>query len=163
MTWSRFLRIPFVLGAALLAGTVACSNSSDVTGSGGALGRVAVSAPDNATSGVAFNADVNATNVGVEGIHNGIVTVSLPPPLTVNSVDPSAGTQATFSNGGAGATVTWTLNTLDSNTQSTLRINTTGTLLAAQPAQTLRIQASMRADGINAGDAVAFKDVQLMP
>jgi hypothetical protein len=163
MNWSRFLRIRYVLGAALLAGAVACSDSSDVTGGNGALGRVAVSAPDSATSGIAFNADVNATNVGVQGIHNGMVTVTLPPPLTVNSVDPSPGTQATFSNAGGGATVTWTLNTLDSNTQSTLRINTTGTLLAAQPAQTLRIQASMTADGINAGDAVAFDDVQLMP
>ena len=106
---------------------------------------------------------MNASNVGVQGIHNGSVTVSLPAPLRVHSVEPSPGTQATFSNGGVGATVTWTLNTLDSNTQSTLRINTTGTLLPGQPAQTLRIQGSMTADGIQAGDAMAFDDVQLMP
>jgi len=161
MRLSRYLRL--ALPAALLAGAFACSDSSDVTGSGGALGRVEVRAPDSATSGVAFNADINATNVGVEGIHNGVVQVTLPPPLSVNSVEPSAGTQATFSNSGGGSTVSWTLNTLDSNTNSSLRINTTGTLLAAQPAQTLRIQASMTADGIRAGDAVAFKDVQLMP
>jgi hypothetical protein len=160
MNWSRWYR--FAIPAALLAGVVACGNSSDVTGANGALGRVAVSGPDSATSGVAFNVDVNATNVGVQGIHNGIVQITLPPPLGVNSVDPSPGTQATFSNG-VGATVTWTLNTLDSNTQSTIRINTTGTLLAPQPAQTLRVQASMTADGIHAGDAVAFKDIQLMP
>jgi hypothetical protein len=159
----RSLLVRLFLPAALLAGAVACSDSTDVTGSGGALGRVEVRAPDNATSGTAFNVDINATNVGVEGIHNGAVQITLPAPLSVNSVDPSAGTQATFSNSGAGATVSWTLNTLDSNTNSSLRINTTGTLLPAQPAQTLRIQASMTADGIRAGDAVAFKDVQLSP
>jgi hypothetical protein len=161
MTSPRFLRI--LLPAALLAGALACSDSTDVTGTSGALGRLEVRAPDSATSGVAFNVDLNATNVGVQGIHNGVVQVTLPPPLLVNSVEPSPGTQATFSNAGAGSTVTWTLNTLDSQTQSTLRINTTGTLLAAQPAQTLRVQGSMTADGIAAGDAVAFKDIQLMP
>jgi len=160
MKWSRFYR--FAIPAALLAGVVSCGDSADVTGANGALGRVAVSAPDSAVSGTAFNVDVNATNVGVQGIHSGIVQVALPPPLVVNSVDPSPGTQATFANA-SGATVTWTLNTLDSNTQSTLRINTTGALLPGQPAQTLRVQASMTANEIHAGDAVAFKDVQLMP
>ncbi len=157
----RFLRI--LLPAALLAGAVACSDSTDVTGSNGALGRLEVRAPDTATSGTPFNVDLNATNVGVQGIHNGFVTVALPVPLNVNSVEPSPGTQAAFSNSGGGSSVSWTLNTLDSQTQSTLRINTTGLLLPGQPAQTLRVQGSMTADGIAAGDAVAFKDVQLMP
>jgi Domain of unknown function DUF11 len=161
MKWSRLLG--FALPIALLAGVVACGDSTDVTGANGALGRLEVRGPDSATSGIAFNVDVTATNVGVQGIHNGIVQVTLPAPLNVNSVEPSPGTQATFSNGGGGSTVSWTLNTLDSNTQSTLRINTTGVLLPGQPAQTLRVQASMTADGINAGDAVGFKDIQLMP
>jgi hypothetical protein len=160
MSLSRSLR--FALPAALLAGALACSDSSDVTGTSGALGRVEVRSPDSATSGVAFNVDINATNAGVQGIHDGVVQITLPAPLAVNSVDPSAGTQATFSNG-SGATVTWNLNTLDANTNSSLRISTTGTLPAGSAAQTLRIQASMTSDRINAGDVVAFKDVQLMP
>ncbi len=156
----RLLRI--VLPAALLAAVVACSKSSDVTGANAALGRVAVSAPDSAVSGTSFRVDVSALNVGVQGIHNGMVQVTLPGPLTVSAVDASPGTSATFT-GGSGGSVTWTLNTLDANTQSTLHITTAGTLPAGSAAMTVRIQASMTADGINPGDATAFKDVQLTP
>jgi len=159
MKLSRFLR--FAIPAVLLAGAAACGDSNDVTGSGGALARLSVDAPASATSGQPFDVDVDALNIGVEGIHSGVVQITLASPLVVNSVTPSPGTQATFSNSASGATVTWTLNTLDSNTQSDLRINATGTLLAVENARTVRVQASMTADGINAGDAVAFDDVQL--
>jgi hypothetical protein len=156
----RLIRL--VLPAALLAAVVACSKSNDVTGANGALGRLSVSAPDSAVSGSVFRTDISALNVGVQGIHNGMVQVTLPGPLTVNSVDASPGTSATFT-AGPGASVTWTLNTLDANTQSTLHIETVGTLPAGSAAMTVRIQASMTADGINAGDATAFKDVQITP
>jgi hypothetical protein len=159
MRFPRILRLVApALAIALVAG---CSDSNDVTGSGGALARLAVDAPANAVSGQAFDVEVDALNIGVEGIHNGIVTITLAAPLFVNSVSPSPGTTATFTNTASGAAVTWTLNTLDSNTQSDLRINATGTLPAAEAARTVRVEASMTADGINPGDAVAFDDVQL--
>ena len=155
----RFVRIlRFAAPAVLVAGLVACGNS-DTTTSNGALGRISVDAPDNATSGQPFNVEIDALNVGVQGIHNGVVTVSVPAPLVIDSVAPSGGTQATF----AGGTITWTLNTLDSNTQSTLHFTVTGTLPAGSAAMTLTIQASMVADGIHAGDAVATDTFQLNP
>ncbi|HTO88479.1 MAG TPA: hypothetical protein VMR54_13245 [Thermoanaerobaculia bacterium] len=92
-----------------------------------------------------------------------VVLVTLPTPLTVNSVLPSGGTDATFDNASSGATVTWNLNTLDSNTQSTLRITTIGMLAPGDAARTVTVQASMTADGIRPGDAVAQKNIQLMP
>jgi len=152
----------YVLPVALLAGALACSKSSDVTGAVNALGRISVSAPDSATSGSQFDVEVDALNVGVQGIHNSMVTITLPAPLTVNSVNASPGTTATFT-AGPGATVTWNTGTIDANTQSTLHIETVGMVPAGSAAMTVRIQASMTADGINAGDAVAFKDVQLNP
>jgi hypothetical protein len=159
MKFPRFLRIALpVLAVALAAG---CSDSNDVTGSGGALARLSVNAPGSAVSGVGFNVEIRALNVGIEGIHNGVVTITLAAPLAVNSVAASPGTSATFSNAASGATVTWTLNTLDSNTSSDLQIAVTGTLPAGENARTVRVEASMRADGINPGDAVAFDDVQL--
>jgi hypothetical protein len=161
MRLSRLLRI--AIPSALLAAALACSDSNDTTTAPGALGRVSVDAPGSATSGQAFNTDVDALNVGVQGIHNGVVQVTLASPLFINSVTPSAGSSATFTNTASGASVMWTLNTLDSNTRSTLRINATGTLSPAEAARTVRIQASMTANGINPGDAVAFDDVQLTP
>ena len=159
MKFSRSIRLAST--AALLAGAFACSKSSDVTGAVNALGRVSVSAPDNATSGASFDVAVTALNVGVQGIHNSMVQVTLPGPLTVSAVNASPGTTATFT-AGPGATVTWNTSTIDANTQSTLHITTVGTLSAGS-AVTVRIQASLTADGINPGDAVAFKDVQINP
>ena len=152
----RFLRFAAIV--TLLAGAVACGNSDTTTGNG-ALGRVSVNAPDSVTSGQAFDVEIDALNIGVQGIHNGAVAVTFPAPLVVNSVDASGGTQATF----AGGTVTWTLNTLDSNSQSTLHVNVTGTLAAGAAPMTLTVQASLTADGIRAGDAVATDTFQLMP
>lgn len=160
MKFSRSIRIAST--AALLVGAFACSKSSDVTGAINALGRVSVSAPDNATSGASFDVEVTALNVGVQGIHNSMVQVTLPGPLTVSSVNASPGTTATFT-AGPGATVTWNTSTIDANTQSTLHITTVGTLSSGSAVVTVRIQASLTADGINAGDAVAFKDVQINP
>ncbi|MGE5275849.1 MAG: hypothetical protein ACM3SU_02535 [Acidobacteriota bacterium] len=147
------------LPAVLLAAAVSCKDNNDVTGAPGAFGSLTVTCPDSAVSGHAFNVDVKALNVGISGIHNGMVQITLPAPLSVNGVTASPGTSATFTAGSA----TWTLNTLDSNTQSTLAIATVGTLPAGSPAQTARISATMTADGIKPGDATAFKDVQITP
>jgi len=160
MKFPRLMR--FAVPALLLTGALACKGSNDVTSSSGALARLQLDAPTSAVSGQAFNVNASALNVGVSGIHNGVVQVTLPAPLAVSSVTPSAGTTAVFSNAGGGS-VTWNLNTLDSNTQSTLRIGTIGTLPPGGPAQTVTIHASMTADGINPGDATASRDVQIMP
>src|SRR5262249_34584974 len=80
-----------------------------------------------------------------------------------NSVDASPGTQATFSNA-SGATVSWTLNTLDSNSSSTVHINVTGMLPAGSPTpMSLTLRASLTADGVAPGDAVATATVMLNP
>ncbi len=155
--------LSFVIPLALMAAIPACNDSSDVTGTGGALARLQVDAPDSAVSGQAFNVDVRAMNVGVQGIHNGVVQITLPAPLFVSAPVASLGTAATFDNGVSGSSVTWTLNTLDSNTQSTLRIETVGTLPAGSASKTVTVLASMTADGISAGDAVAQKNVALTP
>lgn len=149
------------MACSFLIGVVACEDSKTTTAPG-ALAQVRFNAPDSARSGQAFTVDVAALNIGINGVHNGRVTVTLPAPLTVNSVDSSPGTSAVFSNG-SGATVTWTLNTLDSNSQSTLHINTIGILPGATPGMTLTLRAELTADGVGAGEAVAEANVSLMP
>jgi len=124
----------------------------------GALGRISVDAPDNATSGQNFNIQVTAEAIGVQNIDNGMVTVTVPAPLTivgVQSDDPQ--TSATFN----GNTVTWTLGTLDSNTQSVLTITVNGT--TASQMTGLVVSAQMTGNGINAGDAVATDTFNLNP
>ena len=157
---SRFpitrLAVP-ILAFAALATLTACNND-DVTGANGALGRISVDAPDNATSGQNFNIQVTAEAIGVQNIDNGMVTVTVPAPLTivgVQSDDPQ--TSATFN----GNTVTWTLGTLDSNTQSVLTITVNGT--TASQMTGLVVSAQMTGNGINAGDAVATDTFNLNP
>ncbi len=158
---ARFL---FAAAAALLLGLVACNHNNDIAGTGGALADLIVDAPDSAQSGASFDVAVRATAVGVTGVHNGHVDVTLPAPLTVEAADASPGTSATFSGAsGGGAQVSWNLGTLDSNTQSTLHITTRGSLASGAAAQTLTVQATMTADGIAPGDLVAHDDVRLVP
>ncbi|MDQ2869729.1 MAG: hypothetical protein M3S32_03225 [Acidobacteriota bacterium] len=128
----------------------------------GALANVRVDAPESARSGETFTIDVSAVTVGINNVRNGRVEVMLPAPLSVVSVEASSGTAATFSNG-AGGSVSWNLNTLDSNSQSRLHIQTTGVLPSGSVAQSLTIRASMTADGVHSGDAVAQDTVQLLP
>lgn len=156
---SRLCRLS--LPPVLLLGLLACKDS-DTTTAPGALASVTIDAPDSARSGQSFTIDVKALNVGINNIHNGRAEVTLPAPLIVNSVEASSGTTATFSNG-SGATVSWNLNTLDSNSQARLHINATGALPAGSAAQSLTLRAVMTADGIRAGDAVAQHTVQLVP
>jgi len=157
---STRMRLSFLALFALpLAGLTACHNNDDVTGTGGALATLAVDAPDTVHSGVAFDTSVTTTAVGVQNVHNGVVTVTLPAPFQINSVTADAGTSETHT----GSTVTWTLNTLDSNTNSHLRINAVGSLPAGSPSTTLTAQASMVADGINNGELVASDNFIFAP
>jgi hypothetical protein len=161
MNYSRIL----CLAAGLLGLVVAggCSDNSDTTTGNLSVVRLTVDAPDTVKSGTNFGVQVRALNVGVAGIHDGHVTVTLPSPLTVISVQAPAGTSATFSNGGSGATVDWSVGTLDSNTQSMLDITTMGLLSPSEASKKLTVAATMTAQSIKPGDAVAQDDVVLTP
>jgi hypothetical protein len=155
------VRISLVVLLASL-GAAACNNES-VTGTGGALAQLEMDMPDTVHSGVPFDAGASAANVGVEGVHEGIVTIALPAPLRITDVATSPGTSATFSNDGVGATVIWDLHTLDSFTRSNLTIHATATLPGGAPEQILTAQASMVADGISFGELVANDSFVLAP
>jgi hypothetical protein len=158
--------LPAALSASLAAAALAAlalSGSAcrdDTTTAPGAVANVTFDSPDTAHSGQSVQVDVQAVNAGINGIHNGRMDVTLPSPLQVDSVSASDGS-ATFSNG-SGATVTWMMGTLDSNSQSRLHIHVTGTLPGSL-AMSLTMRASMTADGIRAGDAVAEKTLVLVP
>ena len=142
----------------------ACSDkNNDVTGTGGALVRLNVDAPDSAVSGQPFNVNLTSQNIGVSNVRNGVVTVTLPSPLSVNSVTAESGTAATFSNSASGATVTWQLNTLDSNSSSDLAVQTMGALSPGAASLPIAIQAQLTADGIKPGESVATDSVTLTP
>jgi hypothetical protein len=146
-----------VLGFSVLAVLAGCHND-DVTGANGALGRIAIDAPDTATSGQNFDVHVTATAIGVQNVQNTVVTVSLPAPLTVVSVhtdDPQTTATSTSNS------VSWNIGSLDSNTQSGLTVTVVGT--TATQMTGLAITAQMTATGINAGDAVATDTVTLNP
>jgi hypothetical protein len=150
--------------AAGLVGLVAigaCSDNSDTTTANLSVVRLTVDAPDTAKSGANFGVQVRALNAAVAGDHDGHVAVTLPLPLTVLSVQAPAGTSAAFSNGAFGATVDWNLGTLDSNSQSTLDITTMGLLSPSEATKKLTVVATMTADGLKPGDAVAQDDVTL--
>jgi hypothetical protein len=146
--WIRIAILPLTI-----AGSVACNND-DVSGTGGALAQLEMDMPDTVNSGVPFDAGASATAIGVENVHDGVVTITLPAPLRITGVTASPGTSATFSNAGM-ATVTWTLHTLDSNTRSTITIYATAALPPGADDQLLTAQASMVADGIGFGELVA--------
>jgi hypothetical protein len=156
----RVLASFFLASLGLLA---ACNDNNDVTGTGGALVRLNVDAPDSAVSGQPFNVSLTAQNVGVTNVRSGVVSVTLPSPLTVTSVNAEPGTSATFANSASGATVTWQLNTLDANSSLDLTIQTVGALNAGAPNTPIAIQAQLTADGITPGESVATDTVSLMP
>jgi hypothetical protein len=158
MRLPRFTRSLLWVVPFLITGLVSCSKS-DTTTAPGAIANVTVNAPDSATSGQSFDVTVNATAIGVNNVKNGVVQVTVPAPLTIQAVNPSAGTTATFSSGSA----TWTLGTLDANTNSNLHLTIMGNLPAGSNGQAVTITASLTADGINAGDAVASDSVQINP
>ncbi len=161
----RIARLAIFPALALaILGLTGCDDNNDISGSGGALATMMVDAPDSAVSGQPFDIAIRTNAIGIENIHNGRVQVTLPAPLSVTAVSASPGTSATFANTtGGGAQVTWELNTLDSNTQSTLHITTTGALAPGEAARSVTVQAVMTADGISAGDVDAQDALQLMP
>lgn len=153
--------VAFALSTTSLLAFALSACRDDTTTAPGAVANVTFDAPATARSGQSFLVDVQAVNVGINNVHNGRVDVTLPSPLNVDSVEASSGTSATFVNG-AGATVTWMLGTLDSNSQSRLHIHVTGTL-PSPTAMSLTLRASLTADGVHPGDAVAEKTLMLMP
>ena len=152
----------FVLGFASLLGIAACHDNADVTSANLSLVRLMVDVPDIVKSGENFGAQVRAMNVGLAGVHEGHVTVTLPAPLTILSVAAPSGSSATFTNGISGGTVTWDLGTLDSNSQEKLDITTKGVLAPTESTKKLTVVATMVADGIKPGDAGAQDDVTLV-
>jgi len=158
MRLSRWVRISLLVALPLaMVGAVGCDDDNDVSGTGGALASLNLDMPETVNSGVPFDASLTATAIGVTNVQNGVVTVTLPAPIQVTGVDAEAGTSATF----AGGTITWTLNTLDSNTSSDLTIHAMGTLPAGAPGQNLTAQASMTADGISSGEVVVSENFTL--
>jgi Domain of unknown function DUF11 len=147
-----------ILAFAALTLGVGCNNDDNVTGAPGSLARITVEAPDSGTSGQNFDIVVTAQALGVQNIENTVVTVTVPAPLTIVSVhtdDP----QTTATSSGSGAT--WTIGTLDSNSQSVLTVTVNGT--SASQMTGLVVTAQMTATGINAGDAVATDTFTLNP
>ena len=158
----RFLRLAVPVILAL--GLVACDDDDDdVTGAGGSLARVSVDAPGSARSGVQFETQITAENVGISNVHNGQVVVDFPAPLRVFGVDTSAGTNASFTNDVSGGRVFWDLGTLDSNSQSRLTVQTMGLLAPGQGSTNATIQASLAAQEVRAGDAVGRDTVTIEP
>ena len=160
MDKSRLLWVAFSFAA--FFGISACHDNAEVTSANLSLVRLMVDAPDIVKSGSSFGVQVRAMNVGLAGVHEGHVSVTLPAPLTILSVNAPAGSSATFSNGISGGTVSWDLGTLDSNTQEKLDITTRGVLAPTEATRKLTVVASMVADGIKPGDAAAQDDVTLV-
>jgi hypothetical protein len=144
---------------AAFVGSLAACHHSDTTTAPGALANVTVTGPSSVTNGQSFDLDVAATAVGVNNVQNGMVTVTVPAPLTITSTNASSGTNATVS----GNTVTWNLGTLDSNSQSTLHINVMPALPSGSAAQSVTVHAQLTGNGINPGDATATTTVQVNP
>ena len=157
----KLLRLAVPL--ALVLGFVGCDDDDDVTGAGQSLARVSVDAPDSARSGEEFDVRISTENVGISGIRDGRVDVTLPLPLLVVGLSPSAGTNATFSNGLTGGRVTWDLGTLDANSQSRLTIRAVGILPTGQASTRITVEASMTGQGIRPGEAVARDDMTINP
>lgn len=152
----RILRLAAL--AMLAAPWIACHNS-DTTTAPGSLANVTVTGPGSSSSGQSFTMNVAATAVGINSVQNAVVNVLIPAQCAVTSLDASSGTTATTS----GATATWTIGSLDSNSQSQLHITVTGTLPAGSGAQTVTFQATLTGNGISAGSAVASASVQINP
>jgi Domain of unknown function DUF11 len=146
------------LAALSLALVGGCNDDNDVTGTGGALVRLSLDAPETATSGQPFDFHLTAQNIGVTNVRNGVVTVTVAAPLTITAVNADAGSSATFS----GSTATWQLNTLDANTQSELTVQVVGALAPGAPNLPVAISAQLTADGITPGESVANDTVTLV-
>lgn len=146
------------IGVVLALGTAGCDDN-DVAGTRGALAVLNVDAPSFAQSGVAFDVEIVAANVGVSNVREGRVEITFESPLAPVSTDASSGTTASVS----GDRVTWNLATIDSNTRSTLHVRVVGQLPAGQASRSARVRAELTAIGISAGEAVATDFVTVTP
>ena len=146
------------IGVLLALGTAACDDN-DVAGTRGALAVLNVDAPSFAQTSVEFEVEIVAANVGVSNVRDARVEITFEPPLTPLSAVASAGTTVFV----GGEHATWTLDTLDSNTRSTLRVRVVGKLSAGEASRSARIRAEMTARGISAGEAVASDFVTVTP
>ena len=63
---SSFFRMAVSLGVFAALAMVAGCHNDDVTGANGALARLTVDTPDNATTGQNFDIQVTAQNIGVQ-------------------------------------------------------------------------------------------------
>lgn len=156
------MRVPRILQLAalgILAATWIGCHNSDTTTAPGSLANVTVTGPGSASSGQSFTMNVAATAVGINTVQNAAVSVQIPAQCTVTNLDFSSGTNATTS----GGMVTWTIGSLDSNSQSQLHITVTGTLPPGSGAQTVTFQATLTGNGITAGSAIASASVQINP
>jgi hypothetical protein len=142
---------------AILAGAGCNNNDHGTTTAGGSLAQVELGAPTGAvSSGSSFNLDVKARNAGFSVLHNSMVHVVLPPPLTVDSaVVTGGGGTVTFANGVNGATVDYAFGTIDKSSQSTGTIHAHGTLTTGQNNVSATVTAQLTSDEVHAGDAVA--------
>jgi hypothetical protein len=148
------------VAVAILTSAAACQNdNNDVAGSRGSLAVLNVDAPSFAQSGVEFGVEISATSVGVSNVLDGRVVITFEAPLIPRSLDASAGTSASIS----GSSVTWDLNTLDSNTRSRLEVRTIATLASGEASRSARIRAELTARGITSGEAVATDFVTVTP
>ena len=157
MTKSVGLRLAASL--VLVIGTAACNDENDVAGARGALAVLNVDAPSFAQSGEEFEVEVVSANVGVSNVRDGRVEVVFEAPLMPIAADASPGTTASV----AGDRATWTLDTLDANSRSTLHVRVVGRLSAGEASRSARIRAELTARGISAGEAVATDFVTVRP
>lgn len=155
-----FLRV--ALTVSLILGSVAC-NEEEVTGSRGSLVHVEIDAPSSARSGENFEVRVHANNIGISNVDRAHMDITLPPPLMVLSVSAETGTTASVSNTASGARISWELNTLDSNTESSLTIRALGVLPPGAGSRRLTIEGSLTGRRIDPGDAVARDEMDLTP
>ena len=143
----------------LVIGTTACNDENDVAGARGALAVLNVDAPSFAQSGKQFEVEVVSANVGVSNLRDGRVEVVFEAPLMPLAADASSGTTASV----AGDRATWTLDTLDANSRSTLHVRVVGRLSAGEASRSARIRAELTARGISPGEAVATDFVTIRP
>lgn len=143
----------------LVIGTTACNDENDVAGARGALAVLNVDAPSFAQSGEQFDVEVVSANVGVSNLRDGRVEVVFEAPLMPLAADASSGTTASV----AGDRATWTLDTLDANSRSTLHVRVVGRLSAGEASRSARIRAELTARGISPGEAVATDFVTIRP
>ena len=151
------LQLAAAAALALSAGIACNNNDHGTTPTGGSLAQVELGAPTGpVASGAAFNIDVKGRNLGFSVLHGAVVHVVLAPPIVVDSAEvTSGGGSVTFANGPNGATVDYSMGTIDKNSQSTGTIHAHAALAAGTNNVSATVTAGLTSDEVHAGDAVA--------